>query len=500
MFRRSEPFYGQFGLAGTLALDQASVLPPLREGIFGSIADVVDRLAALDWTPDLGANIGSRTWFRGAATCVALCAVCISLFPEYRPIAVSTSLQANGDAWEESRAQSIAPAAWGGDSGKRMAATDAVVPLNSAPERPTIELTASLGQGDGFQRVLERAGVGANEANRASQLVSGAIALGEIKPGTQIKITLGRRANRNMPRPLDLLAFRAKIDLALAIKRVGGGLSLDRMPIAVDRSPLRVQGRVGDSLYLSARAAGVPGGVVQNYLRALSEKVSFGEIDPDARFDLVVEHARAATGETETGNLLYAGLYNGKKMTQLLQWTVEGRQGWFEASGVGQQRGGMVRPVEFARISSRFGMRIHPLLGYSRFHRGTDYAASYGTPIRAVTDGFVAFAGRSGGYGNFVKLQHRDGIGTGYGHMSRIAVSSGTRVVRGQVIGYVGSTGFSTGPHLHFEVYRGGQAVSPNAVNFTSTPLLAGRELQQFKAKLAALTSLPVGGSAGGAP
>lgn len=497
MFRRSEPVYGHFGLAGTLALDHSRVIAPAREGAF---ADILDRIAAIDWTPDLGANIGSKTWFRGAATCIALCTAAISLFPEYRPIAVPTSTSASSDAWEESRAQSIAPAAWGSDSGKRMASTDAVVPLNTAPERPTLELTASMGQGDGFQRVLERAGVGSNEASRVAALVSGAVGLGEIKPGTQMKITLGRRVNRNMARPLEFLGFRAKIDLALAVKRVGGGLSLDRMPIAVDRSPLRIQGRVGDSLYLSARAAGVPAGLVQSYLRALSEKVSFGELDADAKFDLVVEHARAATGETETGGLLYAGLYRGKKKTQLLQWTVEGRQGWFEASGVGQSRGGMVRPVEFARISSRFGMRIHPLLRYSRFHRGTDYAASYGTPIRAVTDGFVAFAGRSGGYGNFVKLQHRDGVGTGYGHMSRIAVSGGSRVARGQVIGYVGSTGMSTGPHLHFEVYRGGRAVSPNSVNFTSTPLLAGRDLQQFKAKLAAMTSLPVGGSMGGAP
>ena len=123
-------------------------------------------------------------------------------------------------------------------------------------------------------------------------------------------------------------------------------------------------------------------------------------------------------------------------------------------------------------------------------HQGTDYGASYGTPIRAVTDGVVSFAGWHGGHGNMVKLNHANGLGTGYAHMSRIAVAPGTRVNQGQVIGYVGSTGLSTGPHLHFEVYRGGAAVNPASVTFESTPLLAGAELAAFKAKLAQITAL----------
>jgi murein DD-endopeptidase MepM/ murein hydrolase activator NlpD len=155
----------------------------------------------------------------------------------------------------------------------------------------------------------------------------------------------------------------------------------------------------------------------------------------------------------------------------------------------------MVRPVAAARISSGFGMRFHPLLGYSRFHKGTDYAAMTGTPIRAVTDGIVTLAGWSGGYGNMVKLSHAGGLGTGYGHMSRIAVRPGARVVQGQVIGYVGTTGLSTGPHLHFEVYRNGQAVSLNSVNFASSSLLSGRELEAFRAKLRTLLAIPVAGA-----
>jgi murein DD-endopeptidase MepM/ murein hydrolase activator NlpD len=494
LFQRSEQGFGQAGLTATLSMNQAIALPPLREGLLGPVQAFFDRYAHIDLTPDLGADIGSRTWFRGLLTCTVLCSAAIALFPSYRPLPVAVPAPLSGDAWDESRAQIIAPQAWGSDTGKRMASTEAVIPLTDTPERPSIDLTASLGQGDGFARVLERAGVGGSEAQRIVSMVSDVTDLGSVKPGTAIKITLGRRASRNMARPLDFLAFRARIDLAVVVKRNGSQLVLERMPIAVDHTPLRIQGRVGESLYLSARAAGVPAKTVESYLRALASKISIGaDMSADSKFDLVVEHASAATGETEVGKLLYAGLYRGSRKLQLLEWSINGRTEWYEASGVGQARGGMVRPVEYSRISSGFGMRFHPLLGYSRFHRGTDYAAPYGAPIRAVTDGVVAFAGRSGGYGNFVKLAHAGGLGSGYGHMSRIMVSGGQRVARGQLIGYVGSTGLSTGPHLHFEVYKGGQPVAPSAANFVSTSLLTGQELAQFRARLSSMLSLPTG-------
>lgn len=500
MFQRSEQGFGQAGL--TLTLNAAHALPAPRNGWQGRIDRISEHLSGLDLVPDLGANVGSMTWFRGLLSCTALCILPILFFPRLQPLPMAVPARADAEAWEETRAQTIAPSAWGGDTGKHMAATDAVVALANAPERPILELTASLGQGDGFARVLERAGVGESEAHRVAGLVAGATDLGAIKPGTQIKLTLGRRPNQNVSRPLDFLAFRARLDLGLAVRREGAGLILQRMPIAVDRTPLRIQGQVGDSLYRSARAAGVPARAVEAYIRAIASRLSLGsDVNADARFDVVVEHARAATGETEVGNLLYAGLYRGSRKTQLLQWNVGGRSDWYEASGVGRSRSGrFAQPVSYARISSGFGMRFHPLLGYTRLHRGVDFAAPYGAPIRAVSDGYVTLAGWAGGHGNQVRLSHGGALGTSYSHMSRIAVRPGARVVQGQVIGYVGSTGLSTGPHLHFEVYRSGQVVNPLAATFASTSLLSGSELAKFRAKLSALLNLPVnGGEAAGA-
>ena len=287
MFQRSELGFGQAGL--TLTLNSAHALPELRNGWRGQFDQILDYVSALDFVPDLGANVGSMSWFRGLLTCMALCILPISLFPSSRPLLMNVPSPSDGASWEETRAQTITPSAWGSDTGKRMAATDAVVALANVPERPNLDLTASLGQGDGFARVLERAGVGEGEARRAADLVGRTVDLGALTPGTQIKLTLGRRTNPNVARPLDFLAFRARLDLGLVLKREGTGLALQRMPIAVDRTPLRIQGQVGDSLYRSARAAGVPAKAVESYIRAIATKLSLGgDVSPDARFDLVV--------------------------------------------------------------------------------------------------------------------------------------------------------------------------------------------------------------------
>ena len=152
----------------------------------------------------------------------------------------------------------------------------------------------------------------------------------------------------------------------------------------------------------------------------------------------------------------------------------------------------MVRPSN-GRQTSGFGMRRHPILGYKRMHSGIDFGGGYGAPIYAVSDGTVTIAGRHGGFGNFVKLNHGGGIGTGYGHMSRIAVSPGQRVRAGQVIGYIGSTGLSTGPHLHYELYRNGVAVNPASASFVTRARLEGKALADFRARIRQLTAVAPG-------
>lgn len=481
------------GNAAALTMSQAI---PLRQGDAKAppLLPWRERLAQLDLVPDLGNDIGSREWWRGLATLTLLCGSAIATFPGIQPLAAPTAPALDTADFNEARAQMIVPLAFGGDTGRHMAATDAVRPLSQTPERPQIELTTTLGRGDSFARVLERAGVGSAEAQALASQVSGAVPLADIAAGTRIDLVLGRRAARTMPRPVDALAMRARFDLRIEMERIDGRLVMRSIPIAVDNTPLRIRGRVGDSLYRSARAAGAPPEAIQAYLRVIGKQISVGsDIRSSDEFDIVVDYRRAETGESETGKLLYAGLVrNGNAKLSMLEWKKDGRSQWFEASGVGEQRGGMARPTN-GRVTSTFGMRRHPILGYRRMHSGIDFGGGYGAPIYAVTDGVVAMAGRNGGYGNYVRLNHGGGLGTGYGHMSRVAVRAGQRVSRGQVIGYIGSTGLSTGPHLHYELYRNGRAVNPSSVTFVTRAALEGKELADFRARIRQMTAIEPG-------
>lgn len=488
VFLRSDHDLHQAGGTTTLSFGRALVPAPTPN----RLDNLRFEFSRVDWTPDLGAQVGSRAWWRGAATCLALCAAAGWLSPGLpRGIVGDVPAVATSAQFDETRAQSIAPLAWGADTGRHLAANDLVEPLAATPERPILQLTATLGQGDAFDHMLERAGVSRSDAASATSLIAGAVAIGDIASGTRVEMTLGRRPNRSVPRPLEKLALRARFDLDLSVARAGNALHMVRHPIAIDHTPLRVQGLVGSSLYRSARAAGVPAKTIETYIKAIATRLAIGrDVGASDSFDIIIEQARAATGEVQTGSLLFAGLDQGRKKTQLVKWA--GNQ-WFEASGQSEQRGAPGMPVT-GRITSEFGVRRHPLLGYLRMHKGLDIAAPYGTPIHAAIAGIVAVAGHHSGYGNFVKLAHGGGIASGYGHMSRIAVQPGAHVAQGQVIGFVGSTGMSTGPHLHWEVWRNGVAVNPRAFSFATIATLSGDTLRAFKARVAGLLAIKPGG------
>ncbi|RJY10324.1 M23 family metallopeptidase [Aurantiacibacter aquimixticola] len=450
------------------------------------------RLAAFDFAPDLGRDIGSRQWLRGVATLIGLSAVALAAWPGFSPVEAAPAMRIDDSVRDEFRSQMIMPLALGADSGRRMGSTVAVSELERAPERPRLDLVATLTQGDGFDRMLRRAGVGEDEARAIAGMVGSAIDLDDIEPGTQVDITLGRRAAADTPRPLDALSFRARFDLQLAVERKGDRLVLDPRPIMVDSTPLRVRGTVGPSLYRSARAVGAPPSAVQEFLRTIGRELDMSrEVSAGDEFDMIVDYRRAATGEVEVGDLLYAAIIrDGRPKKQLMRFGREGR--FYDAAGEGAMREGLVSPVP-GSISSRFGMRRHPVLGYRRMHSGVDFRGRSGTPIYAATDGTVTFSGRNGGYGNFVRLRHAGGLGTGYAHMSRIAVRNGQSVRRGQVIGYVGSTGLSTGPHLHYEMYRNGRKIDPLSVRYVTRAQLSGQQLANFREQLVRLQRVEAG-------
>ena len=254
--------------------------------------------------------------------------------------------------------------------------------------------------------------------------------------------------------------------------------------IAQTADAIRVQGAVTDGLYWSIRDAGVSPQITADYLHALSTKIDVGsDVAPYDRFDLVI-----AKG---SGQLVYAALHHAQRAgdVTLLKWNQDGRTDWFDGSAGQAQGSGLMAPV-VGRITSGFGMRYHPILHYERFHAGLDFGAPYGSPIVAAANGKVVAAGWAGGYGREVQIAHGGGVITLYGHMSGIVAQPGEMVRQGQVIGYVGSTGLSTGPHLHFEVKVDGQAVNPLDVRLQNVSQVRPQEVAAFKARLKQFQSI----------
>ena len=263
--------------------------------------------------------------------------------------------------------------------------------------------------------------------------------------------------------------------------------ALQQSPVAEsDLSARRFTGRVGEDLTKSLESAGVPETQGREYVALLARAIPLATgLSVDDRFDLVI--MRAPDGSL--GQLGYAGLDRvARADVELMKWTDGKHIIWVNAEGVGGEDDQAMRMPVNGRVSSGFGERFHPILGYERFHAGVDLAAGYGTPIVAAADGRVVSAGWRGGYGQEVAIAHNDGLQTLYGHMSRIAAHSGEMVRRGDVIGYVGSTGLSTGPHLHFEVLKNGRPVNPLTTKFASGPAqLEGAKLHAFQDQLRSL-------------
>jgi murein DD-endopeptidase MepM/ murein hydrolase activator NlpD len=431
---------------------------------------------------DLGENLFSRVWWRGAVTLALLGSALGLLSPGFDPLPVADRPAFSIAEMPEWQAVGVGSLADGSRSGRRMAPGAAVEPIAEAPERTSVQTFLTIGA-DGIGPSLVRAGAAYRDAVRIHAMVRGA----GVSPtaGASIDLLLGK--NESGRRAVDRIGYRAAIDARIEIERGGSKFLLRRIAVPVSTTPLRMRGRAGDGLYWALRSAGVSPATAAEYLKALAQDIDVGEISPGDRFDLVVANRRAADGQSQAGMLLYAAIDRemGSDL-QLVRWTSSGKPVWINAATIGDKRvddDAMAWPVN-APITSRFGLRVHPILRFARMHRGMDFGARWGTPIHAAADGHVTRAGWAGGYGRQVRLAHGDSLTTSYSHMSSLVVAPGTMVQRGQLIGYVGSSGLSTGPHLHYEVHRGGVAVDPMSVRFATSRPIDAATVAAIKARV----------------
>lgn len=242
---------------------------------------------------------------------------------------------------------------------------------------------------------------------------------------------------------------------------------------------------IQNSLYVDGTEAGISPNIMINMINLYSFDVDFQrDIREGDKFEVLFESFYDDKGNRiKDGNVLFASLDLQQKRTiGMYLNTADKRNEYFDAKGNSVRKSLLRTPINGARISSGFGRRRHPVLGYTKMHKGIDFAAPSGTPIFAAGSGTISYYGRKGGYGNFVQIRHNSEYSTAYGHASRFVkrLRVGSKVKQGDVVAYVGSTGRSTGPHLHYEIMFKGQAVNPSKVKSTSGLKLAGKELRKF--------------------
>jgi murein DD-endopeptidase MepM/ murein hydrolase activator NlpD len=272
----------------------------------------------------------------------------------------------------------------------------------------------------------------------------------------------------------------------------GGTLREEVLDVPLQRRVAVANGRIEHSLFAAGDAAGISDATLMALANVFAYDVDFAQgLRRGDEFAVIYEQVYQEGVRVRDGAILGAVFVNqGRRIAAIRFDLGDGRADYFDLDGRSLRKAFLRTPVEFSRISSRFSAgRMHPVLGRMRAHRGVDYAAPTGTPIRAAGDGKVAFRGWKGGYGNVVILEHGGRYTTLYGHMSRFAsgVKTGGRVRQGQAIGYVGMTGLATGPHLHYEFRVGGAHRDPLSVELPKADPLAGRELQRFRGTSASM-------------
>jgi murein DD-endopeptidase MepM/ murein hydrolase activator NlpD len=351
--------------------------------------------------------------------------------------------------------------------------------------------------GETLEGAVQRAGVAPEEARQVVATLQGAIDTVNIKAGMAFEAAIAQRRSQRGPARLIGLSMRTSPSSTLTVSRTfDGALRLRELEEKVTDETKVACGEMNGSFYESVASVGGTPGVISEAAKLFSHKIDFSrDIHEGDKFCLVFDRKVTESGRTiEAGDLEYAEV----KGQRFYGFERDGKTQFFDEAGK-NIKGFLLRtPVDGARITSTFGARRHPILGFNRAHKGVDFGAGQGTPILAAGDGVVLEARRWSGYGNWLRIRHSGQWDTGYAHISRYApgIKAGMRVRQGQVVAYVGSTGMSTGPHLHYEVWLNGQRVNPIGAKVPQGTILGGGELAAFKSKKSRIDRMLADGGA----
>ena len=338
--------------------------------------------------------------------------------------------------------------------------------------------------GETFDKILEKYSVKKDEISEIKKRISKKININKLNTNHKIEFTIDQ-TNFQIKEFIFKISTTEKIYLSRNTDV--GEFNQKILVTKLKKNVLYKENTILQSLYRSASKQKIPANIIIEFAGIYGFQVDFQrDIKKKDSFQIMYEVFMDDNGKIiETGNILFANLILSGQDNSLYHFDQKGSVGHYDKSGRSIKKALMKTPINGARLCSPFGMRKHPIDGFNKMHRGTDFAAPMGTPIMASGDGVVKKAGWCGGGGNCVVIKHNSTYQTIYAHMSKFAkgIKSGIRVKQGQTIGYVGSTGKSTGPHLHYEVVVNGKKVNSQKLKLPSGKILKGEERKTFETK-----------------
>jgi murein DD-endopeptidase MepM/ murein hydrolase activator NlpD len=351
-------------------------------------------------------------------------------------------------------------------------------------------------RGDTLARLLTRLGAEPWQVKQMSEAARTALPEGALAPGQELQVTLVPSVVRaNKMEPIRFSVFGEGQEHKVTVVRnaagdfMAGGSPIDERIVRPDLTDEAAQASsLYSSIYNTAAKQGIPADLILQILKIHAYETDFRQrVRAGDAFEFFFDTKEDEKGkDSELGELLAASITSSGETRKFYRYrTPDGGVDYYDGQGNTSRKFLMRRPVrgEDVRLTSGFGMRLHPALQIQRMHQGEDWACAMGTPIMAAGAGVIEEAGRKGEYGNYIRIRHANGYKTAYGHMAKFApgVSAGVKVRQGQVIGYVGTTGLSTGPHVHFEVLVNNSHVNPRSIQVPRDRQLDGKQLTDFQ-------------------
>ena len=346
-----------------------------------------------------------------------------------------------------------------------------------------IDVEHKISKGDTLDKILKRYEISQNEIKQLKKVLKQKNNIDNLELNQIIKFTIEKNKKIQIVNFEFPVNRKKKINLTKNLEN--GDFIYNEINTNLEKKILYKDGIIKSSLYSAAISKKIKPNIIIDFARIYGFQIDFQrDIRKNDTFQILYEVFVDENSEViETGNILFANINLSNQNNELYFFNKKNYEGHYDIQGKSAIKALMKTPINGARLSSSFGMRKHPILGYNKMHKGTDFAAPKGTPVMASGDGQIIKAAWCGGGGNCIKIKHNQTYSTVYAHLSKFAagIKKGTRVKQGRIIGYVGSTGLSTGPHLHYEVIENGKKINSQKLKLPSGKILKGKIRKLFE-------------------